>query len=221
MAILRAQVVFPFTSNKPEDVTVNTWHFNSSVSKDQAADQIKLVLDEFYNTVPPPMVTGGSALAKLADYMSNAISRVANAGKIKVYDLADGMPREATERTLSLFPSSFTDDKELPAEVALCGSFYAGRNTKRQRGRIYLGPLMVAATEDQTNRSRPTLALRDSLASSLRRLITPTLATVPGIDLAVFSRVDGIARVATAGWVDDAWDTQRRRGQDATVRTVF
>ena len=222
MAILRAQVVLPFVSNKPEDVTVNTFHFISALSREAASPQIFNALNEFYNTNAPAVPPGTAPGTKIADYLSNALSRVALAAKIKVYDMADAKPRQGTVTDMSLFPSQFTDDKELPAEVACVGSYFAERNVPRRRGRVYIGPFMQAATADSASqRSAPADGLQKTIAGAVMRLITPSLATVPDIDFAVFSRVDGIARIATKGWCDNAWDTQRRRGQDATSRIVF
>ncbi len=78
-----------------------------------------------------------------------------------------------------------------------------------------------------TNRSRPDPTLVDSIAGALQRIISKPLA---GPNLCVFSRglytvnkvpqppVPPTALMVTAGWVDDAWDIQRRRGQDAVLR---
>jgi hypothetical protein len=38
---------------------------------------------------------------------------------------------------------------------------------------------------------------------------------------AVYSTVNATGVEVTNGWVENAWDTQRRRGRIATVRTVF
>lgn len=201
---------------KPEDVVVNTWHFDSASSDDTAADVIRDQLVEFYNVGTTGTPSGGP----IAEYISNNISRNVNACRIKVYDLADAKPRVARERLWTLGPALTGDPMELPSEVALCASFYAGVNRKRYRGRVYLGPFLATAlidvNEGGPQRSAPTPTLVDRIAGSLKRLIVNPLTQ----NLAVYSEVDGIARTVTNGWVDDAWDTIRSRGQDAQRRVT-
>lgn len=216
MAILRAQVQFQGKSGKPEDVVVNTWHFDSASSDDAAVDVIRDQLVAFYNTATTGTPSGGP----IAEHLSEWLSRTANASKIKVYDLADAKPRVARERSFTLGPSLTGPPTELPAEVALCVSFYAGQNRPRYRGRVYLGPFVTTANQEETTgggqRSAPTASLVDRCAGALKRLIQDPLTQ----NLAVYSEMDNVARVVTNGWVDDAWDTIRSRGQAATRRVL-
>lgn len=212
MATIRAQVVLPYVSNKPEDVAVNTWHFSSASAGEAAYDVIRDHLVEFYNASHP-------ANSALCASLSNALNRTANAAKIKFYDLADAKPRPVSERLWTLGPPSSSTLAELPAEVAVVGSFYALRNLPRYRGRLFFGPFHSGVLLDATNeRSRPSASLVETIRLSFARLIGKAANTQ---NLAVYSRVDNVARIATAGWVDDAWDTQRRRGQEPLSRSVF
>lgn len=209
MATLRALVVLPFLSGKPEDVVVNTFHFSSASADEAARTSIVNQLKALYND---PVSPGAS----IASHLSNAINRGANACKIKLYNLADPLPRPVTSYDWTLLPSQTPSGTELPAEVAVVGSFYAGRNIPRYRGRVYFGPFHTGVILDAANeRSRPGTSLVDSIRFGLGRMMLQGPLTQ---NLAVFSRVDNEARTATAGWVDDAWDTQRRRGQDSMVR---
>jgi hypothetical protein len=216
MAVLRAQVVFPGLSNKPEDVVVNTFHFDSASVDDAAVDVIRDQLVEFYNVATTGQTPGGP---NIASYLSQWLSRATNACKIKVYNLADPLPRIVRERSWTLAAAAGSAI-ELPAEVALCASFYAGLNRPRYRGRVYLGPFTTVSGSDVVTggpeRATPTVALIDSVAGSLKRLILNPLTQ----NLAVYSQLDGVARVVTNGWVDDAWDTVRSRGQAATRRVM-
>jgi hypothetical protein len=218
VAIIRAQVVLPYLSGKPEDVAVNTWHFNASDASQASMDNARTQLVTFYTTVPPNGPSN-SQLSAVGAHLTNALNRTANAAKIKMYDLAAGLPRPVTEYSFTLPTSSSPTGKEIPAEVALCLSFYGLRNLPRQRGRLYFGPFHDANMEDDTSfqRSRPTLALREALWSAAKRMA----GAVQTVNWAVYSRTSGIAHVVTAGWVDDAWDTQRRRGQDASGRLLW
>ncbi len=219
MADLRALVTLPYLSGKPEDISVNVLHFNSASTGEAAADVIRDHVAQLFN-VTPPLGFSGNALAPIASFLSNALSRVANACTVKVYDLATPLPRIPIVRTWTLGPATSTTAKELPAEVALCASIFAGQNVKRRRGRIYFGPFTESALEDdsQFQRSRPAVILRDSVFSAVRRMMNLPANTQ---NLAVHSKADNQTRVVTGGWVDDAWDIQRRRGQDAALRNTF
>lgn len=229
MADLRAQVILPGLSNKPEDVFVNTFHFSSQTADGAAFDVIKAHLAELYNV--GGLGPSGNATPGLAHYMSRTIKRDADAVLIKIFNLADPEPRMPVERRFTLAAAAGDGTTlELPAEVALCGSFYALQNRPRLRGRVYFGPFHALALQDATNeRGRPAQLLVESAVVALKRLITKPANTQ---NLAVRGKADGepigdtvlpqrVLRVATAGWVDDAFDTQRRRGQDAMTRTTF
>lgn len=216
MPTLRAQVVLAGLSNKPEDVVVNTFHFQHAdalaVSRQIVADYVI----EFYNV----LTTGTPSGPAVADYLSKWLSRAASKSVVKVYDLAEPMPREPSLHPFTLGASSMGVVAEMPAEVALCASFYATRNLPRQRGRLYIGPFSVPATVDDTaqvERAIPSSSLIGSLAGSLKRLIAKPDT---GPRFSVWSPSDQQSRIVTNGWVDNAWDTQRRRGQDATLRTL-
>lgn len=216
MAVLRAQTVLQGKSNKPEDVFVNTWHFDSASTGPAAAAVVRDHLVEFFNTA----TTGTPSGAAIAGAISNVVSRAANACKVKVYDLADPEPRIPIEFAWTMGANEGGTVAELPAEVALCASFYAGVNRPRTRGRVYLGPWSIGYTVDDTvlaDRAIPTVDLRNRIAGALKRLIAKPANTQ---NLAVYSTVDNVARIVTNGWVDDAWDTQRRRGQAATARVL-
>jgi hypothetical protein len=106
----------------------------------------------------------------------------------------------------------------LPNEVCITVSYFAQRSLPRQRGRIYVGPLNGSAMEDTGGDARVTPQCRSDLAAAFKRLG----AFEDALAWAVFSRKDNEARGPIGGgWVDNAFDTQRRRGRDASVRTSW
>jgi len=214
MPTLKAQVVFQGTSNKPEDVFVNTFHFTTTLADFGTKEEIKNALVEMYNVTPP-----GSGNRALALDMSNFVSRTANASFVKVYNLADAQPRIPTIFPWTLAAASGAA-VDFPAEVAICVSYYAQVNQPRFRGRVFFGPWLagVGVDDGTTNRAMPSAVLRDSVAQTIKRLVDKPNESY---QLAVYSTVDNVARPVTAGWVDDAWDIQRRRGQDAANRTLW
>jgi hypothetical protein len=88
---------FPYFTNLPEDVVVNTWHFkhalDSPADDDAIAEQCAR-LAVFYNEVY--RLTGCSFAAWCPVYT----------GKIKVYNLADPTPRPPIHTMTPLMPNS-------------------------------------------------------------------------------------------------------------------
>lgn len=106
-------------------------------------------------------------------------------------------------------------------EVALCLSFRGGVNTARQRGRIYLGPLGY----NDTDSARPEV----SLITNALNLAT-AFSNLGGVDIdwcvhSPTTRAGSLdlgpsTHPVKLAWVDDAWDTQRRRGLRPLARTT-
>jgi hypothetical protein len=134
----------------------------------------------------------------------------------------------------------------LPEEVALCLSYYSTSNTPRHRGRIYTGPFNRSALT--ANLASPPLGdLMTTLVTAGTRLSADGTSAQSTAGLgpiippsAVPSAVDGVnwmirSRVGTGtpsapvptweritkGWVDNGWDSQRRRRLAATSRVTF
>jgi hypothetical protein len=209
MANLRAQVVLQNRNNHPADAVVNTFHFTSDVGKTDP--DLVTGLISFYNTVHAPGTNS------IGYYLSNNLSRNAGTMRIKVYDMAEPKPREPVESIWALDDLGSADP--LPNEMAACLSFYADRNLARRRGRVYIGPLMSnAGAEDLTAGDvRLTNGFRDALVGGGTYLLTlPGSAT-----WCTHSTVDNAWRPVTAGWVDTAFDVQRRRGLKPGARVTW
>lgn len=136
-----------------------------------------------------------------------------NGAEVRAYDLEGGQP---------IFTKTYAYDHSTtagaPPEVALCLSYATvddpTLSTARRRGRIYLGPLRQ--TDVQDNRPQATL-ITDSLA------LGQALAQIgfaSDTTWVMYSRTDQQTAKIESIWVDDAWDTQRRRGLAPTARTV-
>lgn len=97
-------------------------------------------------------------------------------------------------------------------DVALCLSYYADQNRPRYRGRLYLPCNLIGLTPSA---ARPTTGMQQKVAD-----LVPILSGLGGIDVdwSVYSRTDNAARKVTNWWVDNNWDSQRRRGPRPTSR---
>lgn len=106
-------------------------------------------------------------------------------------------------------------------EVAMVLSFAGdNRGNKRERGRIYLAPYLSFKTAD-TYADRPSAAVQNW---ALQWFSEPnaSLPDLGGVDwkFGVYSGVAGKFTQAQQAWVNDEWDTQRRRGLRETSRVT-
>nr|CRY96437.1 hypothetical protein [uncultured prokaryote] len=201
MATYRAMVIIKGESGLPEDVFVNTWHFTdgpASTTREGTEDAIAASLDTFYDNID--------------QFISTAVTTDV---EYRIYDLADPQPRPPRIIEAGWVPTG--GGAQLPTEVAVCLSFYKDRNIPRSRGRLYIGPLTIATSSN----GRPGAALTTALLTGATELVD--LTTAPGSEAAwaVYSVADGLAKNITDGWVDNAFDTQRRRGDAPTARETF
>lgn len=217
--IIKALVTIPMDTNLPEDAVVNTFHFYGTVPTSEG-DKAALVtaLSDFYST-------NGPSGFKVAQYLS---TKVQQTGNVRFYDMSEAKPR-APFHEASITIASPTTGDNLPEEVALCVSFQApemsGVNQARRRGRIYIGPLYSGAITQPS--ARPADNFRTACKEAADRLATGPIGTTDLV-WGVYSPAtnpsgtgtSGFATI-TEGWVDNAWDTQRRRGLAPTVRDTW
>jgi hypothetical protein len=205
--IVRAQVTFENVNAIPRDRFVNTFHFESDASEGQMQD-IADLLSAFY--------TFNYAGASVDSYLSPVVA----SASIRLYDLGEAEPRTPTVKpvTGAFTPSSGT---ALPNEIAVCLSYYADKNSARERGRVYLGPLATnvlgarTATDPDANLHADFRGLLTQAASALAAVPVPS-----GPRWCVLSpTTGGSAGPVTAGWVDSAFDVVRKRGAKALLRT--
>jgi hypothetical protein len=211
MANYRVMAQFENRSGLPEDRIVNTWWFQCPAVGADAADRIATALIEFYNTPPATGVSVGS-------FMASYVSRAAGASRIQTYNMADPTPREPQSHIFQLDGTNTGDS--FPAEVSAVLSFYSDRNLPRQRGRVFLGPLKTSAGGLITRDVVPQSGFLNTVAQAADRLRQaaddPTFLV-----WSVHSDVSGLYLPVTNGWVDDAFDIQRRRGTKTQARTMW
>lgn len=205
MGIVRAKVTIPYVTQLPEDSVVNTFHFiTASVPIGSDYDSIAAQLTAFYNAFTGKM---------------SSKYQPENA-RLDCYNLAEAQPRVPhgvrADMNLTASPAGTTD---LPSEVAVCLSFAgapeAGVPAARRRGRVFLGPWTVGDAVDGDT-GLVAAALRTSIANAAQGL-----SNAADPSWAVYSPTDDIATEVTHGWVDNAFDIQRRRGLSPTLRTTF
>jgi len=217
MALLRAVVTIPHISALAEDAVSNSFYFATPPTGPEPAglENIRVDLNRFYNDPGE-----GEYPAK---HLSPSLK--GSDARLKVYNLGDPKPRPPIlDVSLAL---ATVGGSPLPSEVAICLSFQAvkiaGTPQARRRGRIYLGPIRTAAVAPG-NVARVHGSAMGGIRSSAKKLILESngaghypWVVQSGLD------VDGQAPTALVdnGWVDDAFDTIRRRGEKATLRLTF
>lgn len=204
----RVLAVWERASGLPEDRIVNSWVWRNDTAfspPETFADRVRDILDDFYNDAAPTF--------SIKSFMSPELQSLT----YRVYDLGQPPPREPLIRpSIDWTQPSGT---AMAAEVALCMSFYADRNLPRRRGRLFLGPLNQSAGVTTAGVLRPNVNFRNTIANRAKDMINRTGGGQG--TWTVLSGADADVKVITNGWIDDAFDTQRRRGWSATERTLF
>lgn len=201
-------------SGLPEDDVINVMHWRSSAEASDADvfTAITSRIDAFFTAMQTWL---GSVLT--------------GAGVTEVYDMGDDPPRVPWGNDAFTFtPSASTC---LPEEVAVCLSMQAtpvsGIPQARRRGRIYVGPLTTGAVSIENGGTFVATNLRNALIAAADDLAAPDTST--STQLAVFSRqqlqetgsMESAFTPVSGGWVDDAFDIQRRRGSRSRNRTLW
>lgn len=220
MSIL-AKIEMKHTSGLLEDTCVNTLHFGGSpVGANFLA--ITQAIDQFYN-----QVHSGSGRA-LSEFLSSELSR-ADLVQVKYYEDkpkpapgAPSLPNLPVATGAFFLQPPISQGNNLPEEVAVVMSFQGppltGVSQASRRGRIYVGPLIIAAL---TGGGRPTASFIAGLVGAGQRLNDASAVAGGANEWGVYSPTNDTFTPVTNGWVDDAADTQRRRGQSPTLRTTW
>lgn len=199
MPLYSCQAILEAVGAIPADAVTNTWHFSALADGDleDAAGQLLA----FY----------GDIESGLSDQLSGNI-------QLKFYDLADPQPRVPVYMQSDTLTLGAND--AMPAQVSLVMSFEAaiisGGNRARRRNRVFLGPW----SENVNLEGRPTSGLITTIVGAAEVLLAAS-SSAGNWSWEVYSPTDTDNFGVQSGWVDNRWDTQRRRLPRATNRTTF
>lgn len=232
-----AQVRLKALSGLIEDDCVNNFVFDSHGGLSADYDEIQSDLIAFYDTDPAGTTPSVSA------FLSPTIVRDSVVHEINFYDIPEGPynpqvnPMGPPVAQRKFFLDHAAVGSPLPSEVACALTFHADltgvpdripggpegpagdtRPRQRRTGRVYIGPLNSATVyvEPTNGRTQTSGAFRDALT-----LAASALKASANHRWCVWSRTDGQLRPVVGGYVDDSFDTQRRRGEAPTFRTTW
>lgn len=220
MTIVRSQVELDHESGLAADRIVNTFH-HLTAGTPPTPTQLDVIRDQIVAAYTAVQAPGTTAL------INSLPDVLAGTWRIKHYD-AQSAPPNVPLRIDT--PAAFVPGggAPLPLEVALCLSYkitpsISGVQLQSQRGRVYFGPFGTARNGID---GRPTPTLIDQLVGVGGLLMASGSADVdwvvysPTLDAAVAGLI-GSDFIVNQIYVDNEWDTQRRRGREATARTIL
>lgn len=225
-ADILVRAVMTGSSGLPSDVFVNDFAFHFDAGGSPSNAQINSLfgaVDGFYRDV----VYG---TYKLADFIGEQVSRAVT-HELQAYTITSGPMGSPRNTEPWLGPQApIISDANLPSECAGVLSFHAdltgvaeesgaSRPRARRRGRLFIGPLIIGAISADLD--NPVLSV--TFTATMRAAATHMFdeAQAAGFTWSVWSREDDTLRPVVAGWTDNAVDIQRRRGTEATLRTVY
>jgi hypothetical protein len=202
MALMRVMVTLHTTDANPANYVTNTMYWD-----DGEVEAYSALVDEIVD-----------AYNGLSAYWSSLIALTGH--EIQFYRVSDPEPRAPV--FVDSFNLSSVSSSAIPREVALCCSFQAPRISgvpqSRRRGRCYLGPF--GSTAINTTTGNPATGLITAVVGWGDALLEFSKGQADW-KWAVYSTVDDTGSEISDGWVDNSFDTQRRRGNEWTTRTLF
>lgn len=178
-----------------------------------------------YHEVASGIVWGGPDFQNHANEVRDCFSGVAVENptfgvysdryiEVRCYDMADAKPRPI-KATSNYVPGTPADAADFgPSQVALVLAFYADRNIKSHRGHIYIGPWRAS----QTSLYAPSSSDMAELLSLGHSLFDVGGENVKHV---VWSTKLQTSMTLQHYWVDNRWDTQRRRLPKASSRVTL
>jgi hypothetical protein len=199
MAIARCEVSIHAADDIPRDFAVNTVYHNITdidiLSDTDWTNHANEVRDAF---------TGADSDDEDFTLFNGRVVEV------KAYDMADAKPRPVKAHVITTPGIAIAAADLGPRQVALCLSYYAARNLPTTRGRLFLGPI-----------NSPTPVPGSGLMGLVLNL-GHALFNIGGANVHWQQRSEktGVTSTITNWWVDNRWDTQRRRLVKATSRVT-
>jgi hypothetical protein len=205
MSLYRIQTSIQDTSLLPRDQYVNSIHVHMPTMTQGSFDAIVAAAQQFYGS-------------DIAEYWSPAVLNGVG-HRVKAYLMGAALDSPPVFETSLLSIPNPPGQIGLPNEVACCVSMHAdpqpGVVRQSWRGRIYIGPFNTSVVGPAGTQQRPLGTFVGDLATSAKTYFD-AINAITGAKLCVYSRKQAMAYPVTYIGIDDAWDTQRSRGNRPT-----
>lgn len=245
--LYRAQVVIKHVDALQRDALSNTFHVLVPTAAPPSAEAVAEAVRDFYTD--PPAGEAGALYNFFGAQVANTGHEVRMyrydtvSGDRQPYD---GAPPDHVE--VFDLVSRGTPDPSLASEVAVAVTLRNLSSSSiplaQRSGRVFIGGLDTGCTAQVSGIARPSAAFRSQLLNCAKQLVADLHALAgAGAGLVVWSRPyagraadtafradgtalpalparAGVTRLVDQVSVDDAFDTQRRRGERALARTV-
>lgn len=219
MATCRVQTVLQGASNLPEDRFINTFHFHipgapGIIPFDDYSDTCLDAVSQFWLNVAPNDALG----SRISPFVKRAAT-------LSAYNLE--LPEgEREPKTIGITLGAAAADSGMPEEVAICLTMHgAPPVTPRRRGRLFIGPIVNGSQNVDNGDNLLPSRVQLSGANNIGGLLAATavrLSTFVGAGWSIRSVTPAENFVPiVGGWIDNAFDIQRRRGPDPTARTLW
>lgn len=224
-----AQITLHGISGIPSDVYMNSFHFRhpDDPSPTEWTDLSDAII-AFYNDTPASVVPGDEApTGSVGAMLSGAVTQ--NNHDLRFYEVSAAPPRlPVVEVVWNLDEAPGVT--ALPEEVAIClsmkGDTVAGTDSgpgphlpARHRNRTYIGPTRTAFLDFAESACRPSLQAQSRIMNAFAAMGDASITA--GFRPEVWSPTRDAGEAVQTFWVDNAWDTQRRRGGQPTSRLSF
>lgn len=206
MTSLRVQITLATSDAIPANYVTNSWCINtgSVPSNAQFAEYVQ-DFRQFYVDIASVLAIPITSIGHVAKFIDLESLLRPN---YPLYEEVWSLP-------------SVSSNAQLPSEVAIClsmqGTRASGTPQARRRGRVYIGTIASATM----TLGRPNSTTRTTLVNAVDTLKESLLVAALPAQLCIWSEVDATAVLVNNVWVDDAYDTQRRRGAQVTARTTL
>jgi len=209
MAILSCQILLKTTDNIAANFTTNTIHFD--VDTGAVLPGLDETMQDIVNQITSTYEGFRTRLGGLQQ----------TGHEITFYDLGTPKPR-VPFRMYDLDFTAALPQTVLPHEVAIVSSFKArreaGKSDRNRRNRVYIGPLAASTLDQATGRVGD--ATRLAIAAAWEEMASES-ADSDDWTWVIYSPTLEEAYPVWEGFVDNAFDTQRRRGVSSTARAVW
>lgn len=210
-SIVRVMFVGHGPSNLPADRVINVFHFTGPNDYNTDEETCRAKVADFYE--------GSNPTGAISGYLSPWVQR---AYELRAYDMS--IPKDTRVPTIEMRTLGAPFGTGLPEEVAACITLHGQvppAANRRRSGRLYIGPLVSAAASDGSSSgpSRPgNLFIADLCAAALR--LSVVVGAAPNWCIRSTRPAENYVPIYS-GYVDNAWDTQRRRGPDPTAKVTW